>query len=325
MYRKRTLERGVHWNIEYFHIEADNTLGELFVAKYKQAHLKCKSGELLELVSNDGKNLGTFKQRKKRGDDEHEEENIGFVYMTSVTNCIRYEAINEYEYESVKEGDMLTSFENEAAADGLINCTKTNGDPTKMPFKMVMKIDGEWYKYTTGKPATKKDKFDMSYGKGDVLEFVKVDSSDNRWWKMKKLINNKGVSMPRSHLKVTSANNITNFKVKLLNDKIFTGDKNLLGDPVVKLKDICDTRWLSHIHAVEEVKRCNPTLIASREREASERTNATSARLAQFEKSPFFFRAIAMLLDTLPHLNHLSKLFQNINIFQHGRHNLQLR
>lgn len=58
----------------------------MFVAKYKQAHLKCKSGELLELVSNDGKNLGTFKQRKKRGDDEHEEENIGFVYMTSVTN-----------------------------------------------------------------------------------------------------------------------------------------------------------------------------------------------------------------------------------------------
>lgn len=49
----------------------------------------------------------------------------------------------------------------------------------------------------------------MSYGKGDVLEFVKVDSSDNRWWKMKKLINNKEFSMPRSHLKKVDLNRIT--------------------------------------------------------------------------------------------------------------------
>lgn len=49
----------------------------------------------------------------------------------------------------------------------------------------------------------------MFYGKGDVLEFVKVDSSDNRWWKMKKLIDNEEFSMPYSHLKKVGLNIIT--------------------------------------------------------------------------------------------------------------------
>lgn len=58
----------------------------------------------------------------------------------------------------------------------------------------------------------------------------------------------------------------------------------------------------------------HPALIASLEREASERTDATAAGLAMFVKSPFFLCAIAMLLDTLPHLNRLSKLFQKTSI-----------
>ncbi|XP_076070408.1 zinc finger protein 862-like [Mytilus galloprovincialis] len=53
--------------------------------------------------------------------------------------------------------------------------------------------------------------------------------------------------------------------------------ENILDDPVVKLKDICNTRWLSHLNSVEAVKCCHPSLIASLEREASERTDATAA------------------------------------------------
>ena len=82
----------------------------------------------------------------------------------------------------------------------------------------------------------------------------------------------------------------------------------------MKLKDICDTIWLSHLNAVDAVRRCHTALITSLEREASERTDATAAGLATFVKTPFFVCTIAMMSDVLPHLNRLSKIFQKTTV-----------
>ncbi|XP_076103623.1 zinc finger protein 862-like [Mytilus galloprovincialis] len=90
--------------------------------------------------------------------------------------------------------------------------------------------------------------------------------------------------------------------------------EHILGDPAIKLKEVGDTRWLSHETAVRAVSQCLPSLIASLEREASERHDATAAGLATFVKSPSFVCTLAMLGDVLPHLNRLSKLFQKTSV-----------
>ena len=90
--------------------------------------------------------------------------------------------------------------------------------------------------------------------------------------------------------------------------------ESILGDPAVKLKEIADTRWLSHENAVTAIRRCLPALITSLEREAAERTDATAAGLATFVKQPKFICTIAMLSDALPHLSMLSKAFQRTSV-----------
>lgn len=90
--------------------------------------------------------------------------------------------------------------------------------------------------------------------------------------------------------------------------------QHILGDPAIKLKEVGDSRWLSHETAVRAVSQCLPSLITSLECEASERHDATAAGLATFVKSPSFVCTLAMLGDVLPHLNRLSKLFQKTSV-----------
>ncbi|KAK3086416.1 hypothetical protein FSP39_018175 [Pinctada imbricata] len=90
--------------------------------------------------------------------------------------------------------------------------------------------------------------------------------------------------------------------------------ESILGDPAVKLREIADTRWLSHENAVTAIRRCLPSLITSLEREASERMDATAAGLATFVKQPTFICSIAMLSNVLPHLSRLSKAFQRTSV-----------
>ena len=76
------------------------------------------------------------------------------------------------------------------------------------------------------------------------------------------------------------------------------------------MKEVLDTRWLSHERAVTAIRVCLPALISSLEREASERSDATAAGLAMFVKNTNFIASIHMMSDVLPHLSKLSKTFQ---------------
>ncbi|CAG2231770.1 unnamed protein product [Mytilus edulis] len=88
----------------------------------------------------------------------------------------------------------------------------------------------------------------------------------------------------------------------------------ILGGPQLKMKEVLDTRWLSHDRAVTAIRECLPALIASLEREASERSDATAAGLAMFVKTTKFVASIHMMSDILPHLARLSKTFQKTDI-----------
>ncbi|XP_071169572.1 zinc finger protein 862-like [Mytilus edulis] len=90
--------------------------------------------------------------------------------------------------------------------------------------------------------------------------------------------------------------------------------ETILGGPQLKMKEVLDTRWLSHDRAVTAIRECLPALIASLEREASERSDATAAGLAMFVKTTKFVASIHMMSDILPHLARLSKTFQKTDI-----------
>ena len=58
--------------------------------------------------------------------------------------------------------------------------------------------------------------------------------------------------------------------------------QDVLNDPRLKLMEAKDVRWLFHERAVSNLRRCLPSVIASLEREASERHDAQSLGLARF-------------------------------------------
>ena len=61
----------------------------------------------------------------------------------------------------------------------------------------------------------------------------------------------------------------------------------LLDDPAIKLKEAKDVRWLSHDAAVATLLRIFPSLMASLEREATERGESTAEGSLRFVKSHF--------------------------------------
>ena len=88
----------------------------------------------------------------------------------------------------------------------------------------------------------------------------------------------------------------------------------LLDDPVIKLKEAKDVRWLSHDAAVATLLRTLPSLIASLDREASERGEPTAEGLLRFVKTHFFVATLHLLHKVLPHVSRLSRIFQKEDV-----------
>ena len=88
----------------------------------------------------------------------------------------------------------------------------------------------------------------------------------------------------------------------------------VLDDPIIKLKQAKDVRWLSHEAAISSILSTMPSLIASLEGEASERHHEPSAvGVAKFVKI-YFVACRKLFSKVLPHINQLSLLFQREDI-----------
>ena len=90
--------------------------------------------------------------------------------------------------------------------------------------------------------------------------------------------------------------------------------QEVLNDPQLKLTQAKDVRWLSHEKAVSNLHQCLPSVLASLEREATERTDAQAFGLAIFVKDSFFVASLYFLADILPTLANLSRAFQKKSI-----------
>ena len=86
--------------------------------------------------------------------------------------------------------------------------------------------------------------------------------------------------------------------------------QEILNDPVIKLKEAKDVRWLSNEHAIKALIRILPSLITSLEREATERGEPTAVGLVRVVKTYYFISSCYLLSSVLPHINRLSLLFQ---------------
>ena len=86
--------------------------------------------------------------------------------------------------------------------------------------------------------------------------------------------------------------------------------QEILNDPIIKLKEAKDVRWLSHEHAIRALIRTLPSLITSLEREATERDEPTAVGLVRVVKTYYFVASCYLLSLILPHINRLSLLFQ---------------
>ena len=64
--------------------------------------------------------------------------------------------------------------------------------------------------------------------------------------------------------------------------------QEVLNDPQLKLTQAKDIHWLSHKKAVRNLRQCLPSVLASLEREETERTDAQANGLALFVKDSFF-------------------------------------
>ena len=88
------------------------------------------------------------------------------------------------------------------------------------------------------------------------------------------------------------------------------GIQEVLNEPNLKLCQAKDVRWLSHEKAVNNLRKCFPAVIASLEREATERTCVEAHGLAVFVCKFEFIATLYMLSDVLPPLAQLSRAFQ---------------
>ncbi len=64
--------------------------------------------------------------------------------------------------------------------------------------------------------------------------------------------------------------------------------QEILNDPIIKLKEAKDVRWLSHEHAIRALIRSLPSLITSLAREATERDEPTAVGLVRVVKTYYF-------------------------------------
>ena len=86
--------------------------------------------------------------------------------------------------------------------------------------------------------------------------------------------------------------------------------QEILNDPIIKLKQAKDVQWLSYDAAIGSILRTPPSIIVSLEREGTERSEPTAVRLAKFVKTYYFVACCHFLHQILPHVSHLSLIFQ---------------
>ena len=86
--------------------------------------------------------------------------------------------------------------------------------------------------------------------------------------------------------------------------------QEILNESNLKLCQAKDVRWLSHETAINNLRKRFPAVIASLQREATERTCVEAYDLAQFVCKYEFIASLYMLSDVLPRLAQLSKAFQ---------------
>lgn len=86
--------------------------------------------------------------------------------------------------------------------------------------------------------------------------------------------------------------------------------QEVLGDQTLKLKEAKDVRWLSHNAAVQTLRRTLPAVVASLEREATERGEPVALGLAKMVKHYDFVASLYLFSDILPHICRLSLVFQ---------------
>ena len=80
------------------------------------------------------------------------------------------------------------------------------------------------------------------------------------------------------------------------------------------MKEAKDLRWLSYDAVVATLLRILPSLMASLEREATERGEPTAKGLLQFVKSHFFIGTAHLLHKILPHVSRLCRIFQKEDV-----------
>ena len=84
----------------------------------------------------------------------------------------------------------------------------------------------------------------------------------------------------------------------------------MLNDPIIKVTQAKDVRWLSHDKAINSIRRSFESIITSLEREAQERSDVQAMGLSVFMQKYNFVAAMLMMCDVLPVLSQLSKAIQ---------------
>lgn len=90
--------------------------------------------------------------------------------------------------------------------------------------------------------------------------------------------------------------------------------QSVLCDPLLKFKQVIDVRWLLHDNAIQAIRRCLKSLLASLEYEVEENADLTALGLVKSIKSYLFIACVYLLSDILPQLSNLSLVFQQMNI-----------
>jgi hypothetical protein len=90
--------------------------------------------------------------------------------------------------------------------------------------------------------------------------------------------------------------------------------QEVIDDPMLKLTQAKDVRWLSHERAVSHLRQCLKSVILSLEQESSERNNAEAAGLLSFIRTYNFIASLYLFSDVLPHIAGLSRAFQRKDV-----------
>ena len=80
-----------------------------------------------------------------------------------------------------------------------------------------------------------------------------------------------------------------------------TAIQMVLEDPVLRLKQAKDVRWLSHQAAVDALRRSIVAVLTSLDCEAAERNEPTAVELKSFMLQYFFVASLSLFADVLPH------------------------